>query len=89
MKQITIRGIPIDVEKAIRKEAREKKASLNKAILNLLEKAVGRKGKGTSKYTFKDLDHLCGAWAKDEGEEFNASLRSLRGIDEDVWKRTG
>ncbi len=79
MKQITIRGIPPDVEKAIRREAREKKASLNRAILNLLEKAVGKKGKGSDKHIYKDLDY----------EEFNASLRSLREIDEDIWKRTG
>ncbi len=88
MKQITIRGIPPDVEKAIRKEAMEKKTSLNRAILSLLEKAVGKKGKGASKYTFNDLDHLCGSWAKDEGEEFNASLKSMREIDEDIWKPT-
>ena len=89
MKQITIRGIPPDVEKAIRREAREKKVSLNRAILNLLEKAVGKKGKRSDKHIYKDLDYLCGAWAKEEGEEFNASLRSLREIDEDIWKRTG
>ncbi len=89
MKQITIRGISREVEKAIRREAREKKSSLNRAILNLLDRAVGKKERGGGKHIYKDLDHLCGAWGKDEGDEFNAGLKSLRGIDEDVWKRTG
>jgi hypothetical protein len=48
MKQITLRGIPDDVTKAVKEEARQKGLSLNKAFLSALQAGfpgVGRRGK--------------------------------------------
>jgi tRNA(fMet)-specific endonuclease VapC len=43
MKQITIRSIPDEVKKTVQREAERKGVSLNKAIISLLERAVGTK----------------------------------------------
>ena len=44
MKQITVRGIPPEVEKIIKKEAQRKGLSLNKAFVSVLEKtATGKR----------------------------------------------
>ena len=90
MKQITIRGIPNEVEKIIREEAEKKGASLNKAFLTLLEKVSGVKGKEKKKKTLHhDLDHLSGIWTKKEWAAFRKNLGFQRKIDGEIWKKTG
>lgn len=90
MKQITIRGISDDITKIIKKEAEEKHLSLNKALISLLEKATGIKGKNLArKAIYRDLDHLCGTWTKKDAKMFEKSLEVQRRIDEDLWKKSG
>ena len=88
MKQITIRGIPSDVEKAVKKEAARKNTSLNKALVSLLERGAGAASpdkRGSVQY--HDLDHLAGLWAKEEAAEFDKALDAQRKIDEGLWKK--
>ena len=87
MKQITLRGIPVDIERMIKREAERKGLSLNKAFISLLEKATGTKEKAQKrKFLHHDLDHLCGIWTKREGEGFTKTIEFQRSIDEDLWK---
>ena len=89
MKQMTVRGIPGEVERMIKKEAQRKGLSLNKAFVSLLERATGLKVKEKKKKTlYHDLDHLSGVWAKEEAETFKRNLQFQRKIDEDLWKKT-
>jgi len=89
LKQITIRGIPKEVEKIIRDEAEKKGASLNKAFLSLLQKVTGVKAQGKKKKTlYHDLDHLSGVWTKAEWAAFRKDLGIQRKIDEAIWKKT-
>jgi len=90
LKQITIRGISDDITKIIEKEAKEKHLSLNKALISLLEKATGIKGKNLARKTiYRDLDHLCGIWTKKGTKKFDKSLDMQRRIDKDLWKKSG
>ena len=87
MKQITLRGIPVEIERMIRKEAERNGVSLNKAFLSLLAKTTGTKEKAKkNKFPHRDLDHLCGIWTKREAEEFTRNFELQRRIDEDLWK---
>jgi hypothetical protein len=87
LKQITLRGIPVEIERTIRKEAERKGVSLNKAFVALLEKTTGTKEKVQKKKSLHhDLDHLCGIWTKREAEEFTRNVEFQRRIDEDLWK---
>jgi len=90
VKQITLRGIPEEIEKKARKEADNKGVSLNKAFLSILEGSSGTKPneKRGKKTLHHDLDHLSGKWTKEEAETFDRSLRIQRSIDEDLWKKT-
>ncbi len=89
MRQITVRKIPDEVEKMIKKEAEKKKLSLNKAFISILEKAAGVKGEEKKKKTlYRDLDHLSDIWTKEEAKTFNKKLQLQRKIDEDLWKKT-
>jgi len=87
LKQITLRGIPVEVEKAMKKEAERKGVSLNKAFIALLENTAGTKKRAQRKQTLHhDLDHLCGTWTKREADEFTRNLEFQRRIDEGLWK---
>jgi hypothetical protein len=87
LKQITLRGIPNELERRIKKEAQRKGLSLNKAFISLLGKEVGLKGKNKKKETFyHELDHLSGIWTREEAETFKRSLEFQRKIEEDLWK---
>ena len=88
LKQVTVRGVPVEVEKMIKREAESKGLSLNKAFLSLLGKATGAKEKSQrKKLMHHDLDHLCGVWTKRQAEEFIKAVAFQRTIDEDLWKK--
>ena len=87
MRQLTLRGIPVEIERMIKKEAERKGLSLNKAFISLVEKATGTKEKMQKRKSMHhDLDHLCGIWTKRDAEEFNQNLEYQRTIDEGLWK---
>ena len=87
LKQITLRGIPVDIERMMKREAERKGLSLNKAFISLLERAIGTKEKVQKRKSLHhDLDHLCGIWTKREAEEFIKTVQFQRTIDEDLWK---
>ena len=89
MKQITLRGIPVEIERMIKKEAERKGLSLNKAFISLVEKATGTKEKMQKRKSMHhDLDHLCGIWTKRDAEEFTKNVEFQRTIDEGLWKKT-
>lgn len=87
MKQLTVRGIPDEVEKVIEREAKRKRKSKNKIVVSLLEQATGVKpGKSNRIALYHDLDHLSGLWSAKEAERFEKHLMKQRKIDEDLWK---
>ncbi len=89
MKQITIRSIPDEVKKTVQKEAAQKGVSLNKAIISLLERAVGTKASEKKKRVFyDDLEHLAGLWSREEAAEFDKTLKGQRKVDAVLWKKS-
>ena len=89
MKQITIRDIPHEIERLVKREAEKQGLSLNKAFLALLEKATGIKAKEKKKVLHHDLDYLSGVWTKDDAAAFEKRLELQRKIDEGLWKKAG
>lgn len=89
MKQITLRGISPELEKAVKKEAEKKGLSLNKAFLALIQKATVIGGKEKKKALNHDLDRFFGVWTKEESSTFEENLELQRRIDEDLWKKPG
>lgn len=86
MKPVTLRNVPPDVERAIRRRAREKGLSLNKAIITLLEGDAGRRKSPKRPIVYHDLDQLAGTWSAREASEFDAALDEQRHIDEELWE---
>ena len=76
--QYTIRGIPPEVDRVLRKRASRRKQSLNQVILD--ELTAGTVG-GKKRADFSDL---VGKWTPDFG--FDEILAAQRRIDWDKWK---
>jgi plasmid stability protein len=76
--QYTIRGIPNEVDLALRGKAAQGKRSLNQVILDELTAAtVGRMKRA-------DFSDLAGPWTPDPA--FDEILAAQRHIDSDKWK---
>jgi len=85
MKAITLRNLPAELDKAIRKRARGKRVSVNKAVIGLLEEHLTQ-GKMKRAELHHDLDDLCGSWTQADAAAFDRALAKQRTIDQDVWK---
>lgn len=76
--QYTIRGVPPEVDRALRRKAAQRKQSLNQVVLDeLTEAAVGRKIRA-------DFSDVVGQWISDA--RFDEIVAAQRQIDLDQWK---
>jgi plasmid stability protein len=83
MRQITVRGIPDDLQREIQSRAQAHGESLNKSVIRLLKQAVGLDRPEKKK---RDLSTLAGKWEAGEAEEFERNVRVFETIDEDLWQ---
>ncbi|MCP5113887.1 MAG: hypothetical protein GY953_23895 [bacterium] len=75
--QYTIRGVPPDVDRALRQKAAQRKQSLNQVIIDELTAAtVGRAQRA-------DFSDLVGQWTPDPA--FDDIIAAQRQIDWDKW----
>ncbi len=87
MKAITVRNLPPNVAREVRRRAKQDRTSLNGAVIRLLEERLGAASvDGPKKVLHHDLDFLCGTWTQKEADEFDASLAHQRLIDPELWK---
>jgi len=85
VKAITLRNLPPDLDKAIRKRARGKRMSVNKAVIGLLEDHLTH-DKRKRDELHHDLDDLCGSWTEETAAAFDRVLAKQRTIDRTLWK---
>jgi len=76
--QYTIRGVPAEVDRALRNKAAQLKQSLNQLVIDELTRAtIGRTRKA-------DFSELVGQWTPDPA--FDEVIASQRQVDWDKWK---
>jgi len=76
--QYTIRGIPADVDRDLRKTAAERGVSLNQLVV---EKLTAATGVGTRRANYRAL---VGSWVEDK--EFDATVAGFREVDQEMWR---
>jgi hypothetical protein len=79
--QYTIRGIPSNLDVALRERARSSGKSLNEAAVDALVEGAGLTGVPRKR---RDLGGIAGTWKADKAVE--AALAAQDGVDEDLWK---
>ena len=86
MKAVTLRNLPPELVRIIRRKASENRTSVNRAVISLLEQGVGIRKKKAATSLYHDLDALAGSWTKKEGSAFEKALARQRAIDPDLRK---
>ncbi len=77
--QYTIRGIPPNVDEALRQEAMRRNISFNQLIVEELTSISGVSGR-----TYRSLAGIAGQWEEDA--EFDKVLEEQRKIDVSLWQ---
>ena len=86
MTQMTNRISHHEMEKVLRRKAKESGKSLNKVVLELIQAGTGtgagrkRSSKGAS------LAEFAGGWTEEEAREFEDAIKIFEEIDEAMWK---
>jgi len=78
--QYTIRGVPRDVDKVLRRKAKQRGVSLNR----LLVEEISAAGGGGKPQRLRSLGDLGGVWQDDP--EFERILSEQRRIDNSLWE---
>jgi hypothetical protein len=83
MKTISVRGLDSAILATIKKAAKERAISMNRFIVDALEKSVGVKHKSLSEH--HDLDEFFGSWNEEEYARITKSVGAHRQIDKELW----
>lgn len=78
--QYTLRGVPPEVDRALRDRARREGISLNQAAVEALVRALGL---GDRPVRHRSLDALRGTWYEDP--DFERAVAEQHRIDESLW----
>lgn len=78
--QFTVRRVPTEVEKALKRKATVSEKSLNTVLVEALSREAGVE----REVVYHDLDSLAGTWEDDPA--FDAALRAQHRIDKNLWK---
>jgi len=81
MQQITVRGLDPEVEKEIRKMARQSRKSINQVIKEIINKEFKPQMRPAA-----SLKQLSGGWSQEEAAEFENAIQTCEQIDEEMWK---
>ncbi len=84
--QLTLRSSDPRLVAALQEHARRHGLSLNRAVIDLLARSLGVEGPPPDRRVGVRLDHLAGTWSSEEGESFDAAVRDLDAIDEELWR---
>jgi hypothetical protein len=78
--QFTVRSVPGQVEKALKRKAAISGKSLNRVLVEALTREAGVQ----QEVVHRDLDSLAGTWEDDPA--FDEALRAQDQIDDALWK---
>ena len=79
--QYTIRSVPGEVDRALRRRARRESRSLNAVVIDALARALAL---DATPARHADLDHLVGTWQEDP--EFERAVAEFERVDDESWK---
>jgi len=79
--QYTIRGIPVEIDAALRERARAAGKSLNEVTIEALIESAGAMRPPRKR---RNLDDIAGTWKHDKA--FDEAIVAQDQVDEDLWK---
>ncbi|MGB5156401.1 hypothetical protein [Desulfobacterium sp. N47] len=82
MSQITIRGIDPEIEKEIRKIAKDRRQSINNVISEIIRQKFQN---NKNKHRAESLIQFAGGWNREDALSFMDSIKFFEQIDETMW----
>lgn len=79
--QYTLRKVPPQIDRELRKRARKEQRSLNEIALEALKQGLGLAGQPVR---YHDLDALAGTWVHDPA--FDRAIEAMDQVDPALWK---
>jgi plasmid stability protein len=81
--QYTIRNIPKEVDRALRRRAKQQGRSLNEVLLDALAVGAGVRSNGEA-VKYRDLSDIAGSWVEDP--EFDKIMAEQDQVDPRDWE---
>lgn len=85
MKPITVRNLPKELARLVRRRAAAERISLNRALISLLDERLGASAR-EREVLHHHLDDLAGSWTPKEARRFERELAAQRAIEPELWK---
>jgi hypothetical protein len=86
MNTFTLRHIPPQVERSLRRLAFESHQSLNKTAIGLLAKATGTLPEEKKSRKRRDVKSVLRRWSAKEHENFQKNTKLFEAIDKEIWR---
>jgi hypothetical protein len=86
MKNMTLRGLDLQLADKLRQAAKQEGKSVNQFVLETLKKRLGLEKEKRFTAVHHDMDHLFGRWSTQEFEEIQGKIEIERTIDEELWQ---
>jgi hypothetical protein len=80
---MTLRGLPADLARALRREAKRRGTSLNETAKDLLRRGLGLHDDGAYD---NGLGRLAGTWSAEEHAAFEEATAGFETVDDELWK---
>lgn len=82
--QYTIRKVPPQLDRELRRRARQEHKSLNEMALWALERGLGLSEQSEQAVRHHDLDDLAGTWVDDPA--FDQAIEAMDQVDPELWR---
>ena len=79
--QYTVRSVPEEIDRAVRRRARREDKSINAVVVEALARGLDL---DAAPVEYADLDHLIGTWQEDPA--FDHAIADFDRVDADAWK---
>ena len=86
MKNMTLRGLDLELAERLQQAAKQEGKSVNQFVLETLKKRLGLEKEKRFTAVHHDMDHLFGRWSEQEFEEIQSKIDTERKIDEELWR---
>lgn len=83
-RHLTVRNLPEELGRALRKETRKRGTSLNQTVIDLLGHGLGVSS--PSKRRSNGLRRLAGTWSEEDHSQFVRALDVTEKVDEEIWR---
>jgi len=86
MTSLSIRGLDNRTARILKDHAQRSGKSVNRQVLELIQKGLGLTTPEGGRGARPDLDHLAGTWSDEEAKAFARRTAAFETVDKELWR---